>query len=615
MDLVEHLIADDSTQLEKVTSIYSWITSNIKYDVKGVGKPNQRTKSIRRTLRTKKGICYQYSDLFNRMCQQAGLSSLAIVGYSRGLGYHEEDLFYQADHVWNGVRIDSVWYWVDTTWGSGVLKPKKQALKHLAFQWMKRPLLKPRYRFVAKQDERYFLVQPYQLLYSHLPADPVWQFSTHAVSLSDFEKASNFGHFKGRRSLAKESKVVFDELNINASSGESWYDEESAAHMLLFNPRNYRPLVYANYNKAVRNQEAYGSLAYQLTRKTEALRCFKATISYAKKHQKSATAVSNKINGEVKKLMSTKVTPHAKAMAKTNRKLMIALQHSLGKSKRQVERQQLNCEKKEKTYNEMTPSSLDLSPSRAKADTVVLNQNLKTIDVLSLEIDLIKDSLKLLAEKKVRLVRGIDKLDIEMRLDYLSSILKQTKLEIAGYVSINEIGFLLSRAKKISNQRDSVYYAEVLGRKEIRKNEKKANQLQSSILSKNSMIKRMVIENYRYSGGAVNDRAAYRKANAGIKEVYLTRWRMAEKKLALMYKTYEYQHTISKRLSSIAKLLNTTLDYIGHYETQRINDTNAKKASSHLESARLINKSQRGMSKMNVQIGHLKSELSKQKHY
>lgn len=146
-----------------------------------------KTYAPKQTLKRKKGICYQYSSLFNVLCQNAGISSREVIGYSRGFSYQENDTFYEADHSWNAVKIDSTWYLLDLTWGSGVLHQKRKRFKELLFKWFKKPYLNDRYKFIQQPNYEYFLIKPTALIVDHLPADPTWQLLEFPISVNTFE--------------------------------------------------------------------------------------------------------------------------------------------------------------------------------------------------------------------------------------------------------------------------------------------------------------------------------------------------------------------------------------------------------------------------------------------
>ena len=147
------------TDLEKVRSIFVWITDNIEYDVKRYRNPELYIKSnestndiIENTLATKMAVCGGYAKLFKTLCDDAGIESVYIEGLSRQyLESNEEKTV--ADHAWNAVKINGKWLLLDTTWASGTVFGN---------------------RFEKSFDEYWFLTSPKEFFYSHYPTEQKW---------------------------------------------------------------------------------------------------------------------------------------------------------------------------------------------------------------------------------------------------------------------------------------------------------------------------------------------------------------------------------------------------------------------------------------------------------
>lgn len=94
-----------STDKEKAKVAYTWIINNITYDYDC--NPFYQYSNIDKTLRTKKGICYDIANLFTAICRSQNIPCYSVDGYRK------DD--YQYKHTWNRVCIDGVWYNVDIT--------------------------------------------------------------------------------------------------------------------------------------------------------------------------------------------------------------------------------------------------------------------------------------------------------------------------------------------------------------------------------------------------------------------------------------------------------------------------------------------------------------------
>ncbi|XP_023337588.1 uncharacterized protein LOC111708442 [Eurytemora carolleeae] len=158
-------------ELIAVRSFYTWITRNIRYDP-GYMEDDLETADI---LMKKAGVCRHYVKLFTEMCTLADIKNQSIQGFARKTDFKPGDEFDENSevHAWCGVYIDGSWRLVDPTFGAG-------SYDHTTGE------------FTQSQDEFYFLTDPNQLIYSHLPYHPldsdyhIWQLLAQPISLQQF---------------------------------------------------------------------------------------------------------------------------------------------------------------------------------------------------------------------------------------------------------------------------------------------------------------------------------------------------------------------------------------------------------------------------------------------
>ena len=80
-----------------ITKINSYMKKTYNYDY------TYTYRSAYELLKTKKGVCSAYSDLFRYLCNYCGIQSSCVIGNN---GTHE----------WNKVRCNNKWYYTDVTW-------------------------------------------------------------------------------------------------------------------------------------------------------------------------------------------------------------------------------------------------------------------------------------------------------------------------------------------------------------------------------------------------------------------------------------------------------------------------------------------------------------------
>lgn len=92
---------------EKVKAIYEYILSNYKYDYDKIDKLTyDYLPDINKTLKSKKGICYDFSALFASMLRSVGIPAKLVKGYGEKI---------QGYHAWNEVYINNKWVTIDTS--------------------------------------------------------------------------------------------------------------------------------------------------------------------------------------------------------------------------------------------------------------------------------------------------------------------------------------------------------------------------------------------------------------------------------------------------------------------------------------------------------------------
>ena len=188
------------TNKEKVRAIYIWLASIIEYDINNMYAINfyeTMEEKISKSLKTRKGICINYSALFNELCTKCGIKSYIITGYTEQYGFKD-----YIPHAWCSAYIDSVWYVFDPTWGSGYITEEG--------------------KFYRQVNEKYFLAKPSYLIRSHMPFDYLWQFMNYIVTNQEFYN----------RKISQERRPYF---NFTDSIKE--YDKQTHSEQLAASAR------------------------------------------------------------------------------------------------------------------------------------------------------------------------------------------------------------------------------------------------------------------------------------------------------------------------------------------------------------------------------------------
>ena len=105
VELADEICADYKTDEEKVKAIYEWMIHNFEYDYEC--ELIVQYFNVRKTLSTRKGICYDFSHLFAALCRSQNIRCYVVDGDKReNVQYH---------HTWNRVYFNGSWWNIDVT--------------------------------------------------------------------------------------------------------------------------------------------------------------------------------------------------------------------------------------------------------------------------------------------------------------------------------------------------------------------------------------------------------------------------------------------------------------------------------------------------------------------
>ena len=181
--IVNYINANFKTDNDKIRAAFYWTASNMSYDVKNMLNQNPVETSqekITNTLKTRKGVCIDYAEVFNELTKKIGLESCIIDGYTKQNGKVAT-----LAHAWTAAKMEGKWYVFDPTWGSGYVDKDK---------------------FVKKLNNFYFKVDPSKIIASHIPFDYLWQFLNYPITNAEF--------YEGKIQINKTKKYFDFEKEI-----------------------------------------------------------------------------------------------------------------------------------------------------------------------------------------------------------------------------------------------------------------------------------------------------------------------------------------------------------------------------------------------------------------
>ncbi|MBK9255373.1 MAG: hypothetical protein IPM42_07800 [Saprospiraceae bacterium] len=182
--LTDKLTSPYQDDESKVRAIFVWIASNIEYDHKKLAKmqssgfKNTKLKGrseedvkakrlaqiqgyIEETLDDRKGVCQDYSWLFQAMCIHAGIECEFVTGVAKTRPSQIGSENTGTKHAWNAVKINGKWALMDVTWSNGMGEK-------------------------ADFGKGFFHLPPQTMIMSHFPAEPEWQLMDSVYSKATF---------------------------------------------------------------------------------------------------------------------------------------------------------------------------------------------------------------------------------------------------------------------------------------------------------------------------------------------------------------------------------------------------------------------------------------------
>lgn len=186
-DIAGYINEKFSTQSEKSRATFIWIASNIRYDIANMYVKSTElnpTEAIDKTLRTRKGVCTNYAELFTDIAGKVDIKSYLISGYTKQNGV--VDIL---SHSWCAALIDGEWFMFDPTWGSGAVLNG---------------------RLIKQINNKYYKMKPEECIESHMPFDPLWQLLTYPITNQEFYAAQSLVDGKKQYFNFKDSLAVYD---------------------------------------------------------------------------------------------------------------------------------------------------------------------------------------------------------------------------------------------------------------------------------------------------------------------------------------------------------------------------------------------------------------------
>lgn len=234
-DIADYINTEFFTKKEKARAIFFWIAENINYDYSDMYSDSIMNSD--EILRIRKGVCRDFTKLYSELAVKVGVKTHIITGYTR-----KKKVINYNKHAWCASLINSTWYLIDPTWGSGYIKNN---------------------RYIREINNDYFMVRPDQFIKTHIPFDPLWQFSNYPITKREFHnrksKSNNretFFNFTDTLEVyVKQPKIeqlINTCIRIKSNGIASYLDQVNLSHLKSAIKSSYDRINEEQYNLALK---------------------------------------------------------------------------------------------------------------------------------------------------------------------------------------------------------------------------------------------------------------------------------------------------------------------------------------------------------------------------
>lgn len=245
-DLAYQIEQDFSSDIDKTRAAFFWLSKNIRYNLKELYNPKQRSyrfsygseaekinklqaikdKLVAATFKNKIGVCEEYAQSFKKICDLLNIKAEVIKGHVRNDASEIGKIANISNHAWNAVKVNGKWLILDATWAAG---------SEYNGKWI-------------RKFNNYFFDMPKEKIFkTHFPEDAIWVLRFGRMTLEEFYNQPIYGKVL----LNSKAALIFPDTGIIRVKPEKNIDlkfqnfENSALVYYTFTGMKYaqKPLI------------------------------------------------------------------------------------------------------------------------------------------------------------------------------------------------------------------------------------------------------------------------------------------------------------------------------------------------------------------------------------
>jgi hypothetical protein len=228
-ELAQNIKLVTSSKEEQLQMLLLWAYHNMAPDSVRFLKGGS-SLTTDQAFRLHTGLCDEYTNITSDFCHLMQIPCIRIEGYVKYAGFKSNDTFEESNHAWNAVYIDSTWLLCDLFWSTYTLR-----------------IISSIPCFIQQLNTQYYLAPPSTFITTHLPADPVFQFSNFPITIDAFTSVENGIDTTIRKmDYTDYNKSITRLLKLNNNERGLYI----AQHAYAYNKRNPNILIIQYYNLA-----------------------------------------------------------------------------------------------------------------------------------------------------------------------------------------------------------------------------------------------------------------------------------------------------------------------------------------------------------------------------
>jgi hypothetical protein len=189
-DIAHYVRSNFKTESDKLRAIYYITTHLIAYDYNMFNSntpAKSKAENIEYALRTKKGVCQHYAEVFTEVCLKSDIKAMVVEGYTKGSGSTEF-----MPHAWCAAFVNNTWQLIDPTWSSGYLENGV---------------------FMKLFTDHFYGLDPKEMIKTHLPYDPMFELLSYPVTRNEFNSGTHAQNDNKIEFVYNDSIALFEKLS------------------------------------------------------------------------------------------------------------------------------------------------------------------------------------------------------------------------------------------------------------------------------------------------------------------------------------------------------------------------------------------------------------------